>query len=60
MSGGTETALTKFRRQRIGFVFQQFNLLPTLTVLQNVGQDRGQLGECTASYVGDWCGDHPG
>ena len=36
MSGGSETALTKFRRQRIGFVFQQFNLLPALTVLQNV------------------------
>jgi putative ABC transport system ATP-binding protein len=36
MSAGSETALTKFRRQRIGFVFQQFNLLPTLTVLQNV------------------------
>ncbi|OEV05785.1 ABC transporter ATP-binding protein [Streptomyces oceani] len=34
--GGSETELTKFRRQRIGFVFQQFNLLPTLTVLQNV------------------------
>jgi len=36
MSRGTETAVTKFRRQRVGFVFQQFNLLPTLTVLQNV------------------------
>ncbi|GAB3469139.1 ABC transporter ATP-binding protein [Actinophytocola sediminis] len=32
----SETALTKFRRQRIGFVFQQFNLLATLTVWQNV------------------------
>ncbi len=30
-----EAALTKFRRERIGFVFQQFNLLPTLTVLEN-------------------------
>jgi putative ABC transport system ATP-binding protein len=36
LSGGGEAALTKFRRQRIGFVFQQFNLLPTLTVMQNV------------------------
>ena len=33
---GSETTLTKFRRERVGFVFQQFNLLPTLTVLQNV------------------------
>ncbi|MEV0404776.1 ABC transporter ATP-binding protein [Actinoallomurus sp. NPDC050550] len=36
MNGGTETELTKFRRRRIGFIFQQFNLLPTLNVLQNV------------------------
>ena len=36
LTGGSETKLTKFRRQRIGFIFQQFNLLPTLTVLQNV------------------------
>ena len=31
-----ETALTKLRRDRIGFVFQSFNLLPVLTVRQNV------------------------
>ena len=36
LTGGSETKLTKFRRQHIGFIFQQFNLLPTLTVLQNV------------------------
>jgi putative ABC transport system ATP-binding protein len=30
-------ALTKIRRRRIGFVFQFFNLLPTLTVSQNIG-----------------------
>src|ERR1700754_915588 len=36
LTGGSETKLTKFRRQRIGFIFQQFNLLPTLTVMQNV------------------------
>ncbi|AUH40833.1 ABC transporter ATP-binding protein [Streptomyces sp. CMB-StM0423] len=36
MTGGSETELTKFRRERIGFVFQQYNLLPTLNVAQNV------------------------
>ncbi len=35
MTGGAEAALTKFRRRRIGFVFQQYNLLDTLTVEQN-------------------------
>lgn len=28
--------LTKVRRERIGFVFQFFNLLPTLTVVENI------------------------
>ncbi|WP_131740715.1 ABC transporter ATP-binding protein [Actinomadura roseirufa] len=36
LAGESEAALTRFRRQRIGFVFQQYNLLPTLTVMQNV------------------------
>ncbi|MEV0900651.1 ABC transporter ATP-binding protein [Actinoplanes sp. NPDC049802] len=35
MPRGSETRLTRFRRERIGFVFQQYNLLPTLTALQN-------------------------
>ena len=29
-------ALTKFRANHIGFIFQQFNLIPTLTVAENV------------------------
>jgi putative ABC transport system ATP-binding protein len=28
--------VTLFRRTRVGFVFQFFNLLPTLTALENV------------------------
>ncbi len=31
-----ETELTLLRREKIGFVFQFFNLLPTLSVLENV------------------------
>jgi putative ABC transport system ATP-binding protein len=34
MSGG---ALTRFRAKHIGFIFQQFNLIPTLSVAENVG-----------------------
>ncbi|MGK5683206.1 ABC transporter ATP-binding protein [Actinoplanes sp. URMC 104] len=31
-----DTPMTKFRRARVGFVFQDYNLLPSLTVEQNV------------------------
>ncbi len=31
-----EQARTRFRRERVGFVFQFFNLIPTLTVLENL------------------------
>ncbi|MEW9531251.1 ABC transporter ATP-binding protein [Microbispora sp. NPDC049125] len=36
ITGLGEVALTRLRRDRIGFVFQSFNLMPALTVLQNV------------------------
>jgi ABC-type lipoprotein export system ATPase subunit len=36
LSGMSERELTRLRRERIGFVFQQFNLIPTLTARQNV------------------------
>jgi putative ABC transport system ATP-binding protein len=36
LTGLSETALAKLRRERIGFVFQAFNLLPALTAEQNV------------------------
>lgn len=62
--GGTEitglgdTALTRLRRDRVGFVFQAFNLVPTLTAEQNIvlplelagrKPDRAWLDEITAT-----------
>lgn len=34
--GINDRELSKFRRQRIGFIFQQFNLLPVLTARENI------------------------
>src|ERR1039457_5085138 len=36
LSGLSDDALTRVRRDKIGFVFQFFNLLPTLSCLENV------------------------
>jgi putative ABC transport system ATP-binding protein len=37
LAGLSERRLTILRRERIGFVFQAFNLMPSLTVSQNIG-----------------------
>src|SRR2546425_2442522 len=37
LAGLSDDELTKVRRDKIGFIFQFFNLLPTLTCLENVG-----------------------
>jgi putative ABC transport system ATP-binding protein len=36
IQGLSDRALTRLRRDQVGFVFQSFNLLPTLTAAQNV------------------------
>ena len=36
LGGLSDAALTRLRRERIGFVFQSFNLLPTLTAEENI------------------------
>jgi putative ABC transport system ATP-binding protein len=36
LTGMSDKALTQLRRDRVGFVFQQFNLLPTLTAEENI------------------------
>jgi putative ABC transport system ATP-binding protein len=36
LTGASETALARYRRSRIGFIFQFFNLLSNFTVIENV------------------------
>ena len=36
LNGLSDKKMTKLRRDRIGFVFQSFNLVPTLTALENI------------------------
>jgi len=43
--GMTDADLSEIRRKTIGFVFQFFNLVPTLTVLENVSLPRLIAGE---------------
>lgn len=36
LTGADESALTRYRREHVGFVFQFYNLLPSLTARENV------------------------
>ncbi|WP_020525385.1 ABC transporter ATP-binding protein [Catelliglobosispora koreensis] len=44
LTGLSETGLTLLRRQRVGFVFQAFNLVSSLTAAQNVALPRHLAG----------------
>ena len=46
-----EDELTRLRRQQVGFVFQSFNLLPTLTVAQNIGLPLRLGGQAERSVI---------
>ncbi|MEL7505248.1 MAG: ABC transporter ATP-binding protein [Cyanobacteria bacterium J06554_6] len=45
----SERACTLFRRDQIGFIFQFFNLIPTLTVLENITLPQELAGGATAA-----------
>lgn len=60
LSGMSEARLTEFRRTTVGFVFQLFNLVPTLTALENVrlvaqlvGRDQRAEGVLAAVGLAD-------
>jgi putative ABC transport system ATP-binding protein len=36
LTGLSDAALTRLRREQVGFIFQQFNLLPTLSAQENI------------------------
>jgi putative ABC transport system ATP-binding protein len=57
LTGASEGALTAYRRQHVGFVFQFYNLIPNLDVAENVGlvaeiADDPMLPEDAVALVG--------
>jgi putative ABC transport system ATP-binding protein len=70
ISGMEEDALARVRGQKIGFVFQSYQLIPTLTAEENVllplelnGNDKGALSSARALLadvgLGDRCDHYP-
>src|SRR5437773_3262979 len=56
----SETGLARFRRDRIGFVFQFFHLLPNLTALENVLIPARLMSRVSAESAGRALMSRPG
>jgi putative ABC transport system ATP-binding protein len=50
LSGLSDAEITRFRRQKVGFIFQFYNLLPTLTAAENVALPLLIDGQAPAKY----------
>jgi putative ABC transport system ATP-binding protein len=51
VSGLGEAELVRFRREKVGFVFQSFNLIPTLTAAENVEAALAPTGMAKAEQI---------
>jgi putative ABC transport system ATP-binding protein len=51
VSGLGDADLVRFRREKVGFVFQSFNLIPTLTAVENVEAALAPTGIAKAERV---------
>jgi putative ABC transport system ATP-binding protein len=47
----SESRMARFRRMKIGYIFQSFHLIPTLTALENVLVPLELAGEVTATHL---------
>ena len=56
-SSMTDDELTRFRRDKIGFVFQFFNLLSTLTAAENVALPLELSGKFSRKQITDRCSE---
>jgi len=59
LAGLSEDALSRLRRHKIGYVFQFFNLVPTLTVAENLGLPLELVGVSAAdaaTRIEEWLG----
>src|SRR5699024_6215046 len=62
ISAMTENQLAKFRQENLGFIFQSYNLLPSMTAVENVAlplmfkgvplQKRTQLAKAALAQMG--------